>query len=114
MLCMLVTQTTFCHQSMERLHRRHNTSASGINIQSLYVFSRFCVFCVNSNPTKGVGAPEEIHPNDLIQSTQHGSFVPRHRIPFLSSTITEGEGRLYSQLSARLQDVVVWLSSQVI
>jgi len=67
-----------------------------------------------SNLSKGMGAPGEVHPDDLVRSTQHGSFIPRHRIPFLSKAITEDGGRLYSQLSASLQDVFRWLSGQVI
>jgi len=81
--------------------------------ETVRVFWAFPVF-TNSNPTKGMGAPEEVHPNDLVRSTQQGSFIPRPRIPFLSKAITEDGGQLYSQLSTGLQDVFTWLSGQVI
>ena len=61
-----------------------------------------------------MGAPVGIHPDNLIRSTQGKSFVPRHRIPFLSKAITEDDGRIYSQLSVGLQDVFGWITRKVI
>lgn len=65
------------------------------------------------NPIQGTGAPEDIHPDDLIRSTQQESSVPKPKIPFLSSAITRDEGRIYLQLSSGLEDIFMWLSHQV-
>ena len=57
--------------------------------------------------------PRRLHPNNLLRPTQHGSVLPRQRVPFLSRAITEDGGSVYSQLSNSLQDVFDWLSGQV-
>ncbi|KAF9780636.1 hypothetical protein BJ322DRAFT_1112633 [Thelephora terrestris] len=71
----------------------------------------FCFW--NRYAEHGMGAPEEIHPNDLIRSTQEESSIARHRVPFLSKAITDDGGLIFSQLTAGLHDVLGWVSDQV-
>ena len=76
-----------------------------------------CNFChqhwVVPDSAQGIGAPQEVHPNRLFRSNQHGSVLPRPRMPFLSKAITMDGGALYSQIHASLEDVFEWLSAQV-
>jgi len=74
----------------------------------------FCHYCWTvPNSAQGIGAPQEVHPNKLLQSNQHGSVLPRPRMPFLSKAITEDDGALYSRIHTSLEDVFEWLSTQV-
>ena len=63
--------------------------------------------------TKGVSAPQGVHPDQLVRASYSGTVPAPLRVPYQSRDIWKDSGIVYRRLEAGLRIVFDWISEQV-